>query len=57
VEEAKHAAISVIDDGSEVIAAPAERVRELSGMLRLVKAERAKNLYTTEDDICIKYYI
>jgi hypothetical protein len=31
-------------------------VRELSGVLRLVKAERAKGLYTNKDDVCMKYY-
>ncbi|KAL1581903.1 hypothetical protein WHR41_09480 [Cladosporium halotolerans] len=56
VAEAKQAARSVIDNGSELIAAPAERVRELSGVLRLVKAERAKGLHTNEDDVCVKYY-
>lgn len=51
VAEAKQAATSVIDNGSEPTAAPAERVRELSGVLRLVKAERAKGLHTNEDDV------
>jgi len=46
VGEAKQAAIAVIDNGSELAAAPAQRVRELSGVLRTVKAERAKNLHT-----------
>jgi ribonuclease HI len=56
VAEAKQAARAVIDNGSELTAAPAKRVRELSGVLRLVKAERAKNLYMNEDDVCVKYY-
>lgn len=56
VAEAKQAARSVIEHGSEPTAAPAERVRELSGVLRLVKAERAKGLHTNEDDVCVKYY-
>ncbi|KAL1581657.1 hypothetical protein WHR41_09670 [Cladosporium halotolerans] len=36
VTEAKRAAASTIDNGSELTAAPAERVRELSEVLRLV---------------------
>jgi hypothetical protein len=56
VSEAKRAARAVIDNGSELTAAPAERVRELSGVLRLVKAEQAKGLHTNEDDVCVKYY-
>lgn len=56
VVEAQQAAMSAIDSGSELIAAPAERVRELSGVLCLVKAERAKNLHTNEEDVCVKYY-
>jgi hypothetical protein len=56
VAEAKQAARAVIENSSELTAAPAERVRELSGVLRLVKAERAKNLYMNEDDVCVKYY-
>jgi ribonuclease HI len=56
VVEAKQAARHVIENGSETTTAPAERVRELSGVLRLVKAERAKGLHTNEDDVCVKYY-
>jgi len=56
VAEARQAATSVIDNGSELTAAPAERVRELSGVLRLVKAERVKNLRNDEEDTCAKYY-
>jgi hypothetical protein len=56
VAEAKQAAKSVIDNGSELTAVPAERVRELSGVLRLVKPERAKGLHTNNDDACVKYY-
>jgi hypothetical protein len=52
----KQAAPPVTDKGSELTAAPAERVRELSGLLRLVKAERAKGLHMNEEDICGKYY-
>lgn len=44
------------DNGSELTVAPAERVRELSGVLRLVKAEQAKGLHNKEDDVCVKYY-
>jgi ribonuclease HI len=55
VAEAKQAARAVIDNGSELTAAPTERVRELSGVLRLVKAERTKGLHTIEDDVCVKY--
>jgi hypothetical protein len=57
VAEAKQAARSVIDNGNDLTAAPAERVRELSGVLRLVKAERAKGLHTNEEDVCVKYYM
>jgi hypothetical protein len=39
-----------------ITAAPAERVRELSEVLRLFKAERAKGLHTNEEDVCVKYY-
>ena len=56
VAEAKQAARNVIENGSELTAAPAERVRELSGVLRLVKAVRAKSLHVNEDDVCVKYY-
>ena len=56
VAEAKQAARAVIDNGSKLTAAPAERVRELSGVLRLVKAERAKGLHVNEDDVCVKYH-
>jgi ribonuclease HI len=56
VAEAKEAATSVIGNGSELTAAPAEKVRELSEVLRLVRAERAKNLHTNEDDVCVNYY-
>lgn len=56
VAEAKQAARHVIEDGSELTAAPAERVRELSGVLRLVRAEPAKGLHTNEEDVCVKYY-
>jgi hypothetical protein len=56
VAEAKQAATSVIDNSSGPTAAPAERVRELSGVLRLVKAERAKGRHTDEDDVCVKYH-
>jgi ribonuclease HI len=56
VAEAKQAARDVIENGSELTAAPAERVRELSGVLRLVKVERAKGLHTNEEDVCVKYY-
>jgi hypothetical protein len=56
VAEAKQATRSVIDNGSELTAAPAERVRELSGVLRLVKAERATGLHTNDDDVCVRYY-
>jgi hypothetical protein len=45
-----------MDNGSELTAAPAERLRELSGVLHLVKAERAKGLHTNEEDVCMKYY-
>jgi ribonuclease HI len=56
VAGASQAARHVIDNGSELTAASAERVRGLSGVLRLVKAERAKGLHTSEDDVCVKYY-
>jgi hypothetical protein len=56
VTGAKQAALPVTDNGSEFTAAPAERVRELSGVLRLVKAERAKGLHMNEEDICGRYY-
>jgi ribonuclease HI len=56
VAEAKQAARHVIENGSELTAAPAERVHELLGVLRLIKAERAKGLHINEDDVCVKYY-
>jgi hypothetical protein len=56
VAEAKQAAGAVVDNDSELTAAPAERLRELVRVLSLVKAEWARNLHTTEDDICVKYY-
>jgi hypothetical protein len=55
VAEVKHAARAVIDNGSELTAAPTERVRELARVLRLVKSERAKNLHMNEDDVCVKH--
>ena len=56
VAATKQAAEHIIDNSSELTAAPTERVRELSGVLRLVKAERAKGLHISEDDVCVKYY-
>jgi hypothetical protein len=56
VTEAKHAARTVIDNGSELTAAPAGRVRELTGALRLVRAKRTEGLHTNEEDVCVKYY-
>ena len=56
VAEANQAAKTVIDNDSGLTAASTERLRELSGVLRLVKAERAKGLHTNEDDICVKHY-
>jgi len=56
VAEAKQTARTVIGNGNKLTAAPAESVRELSRVLRLVKTERAKNLYMNEDDVCVKYY-
>lgn len=56
VAKAKHAARAVVDNGIELTAAPAERVRKLSRVLRLVRAERAKDLHTNEDDVCVKDY-
>lgn len=56
VAEAKQAAKAAVDNGSALTAAPSERVRELSGVLRLVKAERVKRLHTNEDDVRAKYY-
>lgn len=44
--EAGKAAKAVINKGNILTAAPSEKVRELSGVLHLVKAERAKNLHT-----------
>ena len=46
----------VTDGASELTAAPAERVHKLSGVLRLVKAERSKSLHTNEDDTCVEYH-
>jgi len=48
--------MAVIDNGSKLTVAPVERVRELSGVLRLVKAERPKVLYTNREDVCVKHY-
>lgn len=31
-------------------------MRELLGVLRLLKAERAESLNVKEDDVCVKYY-
>jgi len=56
VAEVKQAARTVIDNGGELTAAPAERVRKLSGVLRLVKAERAKGLHINEEDVWVKYH-
>jgi len=56
VAKAKQVARHVIENSSEPIAVLAERVRELSGLLRLVRAERAKGLHTNEDNVCVKYY-
>ena len=55
VSEAKNAANVVTENDSELTAAPVESGRKLSGVLRLVKAERAKDLHTNENDICVKY--
>ena len=56
VAEAKQAATSVIDNGSGTTAAPAERVRELSGVLHLIKAKRAEGLHANEDGVCVRNY-
>lgn len=56
VAEAKQVAISVIDNSSELTAALAERVREMSGLLRLAKAERAHDLHTNQNNVCVKHY-
>lgn len=56
VAEAKQAARAVTDGASELTAAPAKRVHKLSGVLRLVKAERPKSLHTHEDDTCVEYH-
>ena len=53
---AKQIARHVIENSSEPAVAPVGRVRGLSGVLRLIKAERAKGLHTNEDDVCVKYY-
>lgn len=54
--EAKHAAISTIDNGSEFIAASAERMRELVGVQRSIKAEGAKGLHTNEKEVRVMYW-
>jgi hypothetical protein len=45
-----------IDNGSKSTATLDERIRELSGVLHLVKAERSNGLYTNKDDVCVRYY-
>jgi hypothetical protein len=55
VAEAEQATRAVIDKSS-ALTAPAERVRELSGVLRLVKAEQAEHLHTNEEYVCVKHY-
>jgi hypothetical protein len=57
IAEVKQIARAAIDNGSEFTAALAERVREQAVVLHLVKAERAKGLYTNEDDVCVRYHI
>jgi ribonuclease HI len=56
VAEAKQDAKTVIDNSSELTAAPVERVRELSGVLHLARTEQAKGLHINDEDICVKYY-
>jgi hypothetical protein len=56
VAGAEQAVRAVIDNDSELTTVPAKRIRKLSGVLHLVKAERAKNLYMNEDNVCVKYY-
>lgn len=45
-----------VGEGGKLTAVPSERVRELPRVLRLVKAERANNLYLDGDDTCVKHY-
>ncbi|OQN95262.1 hypothetical protein B0A48_18586 [Cryoendolithus antarcticus] len=56
VAEAKEAANAVVDNGSALTAAPFKTVRELSGVLSLVRTERNKNLHTNEEDIYVKHH-
>lgn len=56
LKKAKRAAKAVVDNGSEFRVAPSEKVRGLSGVPRLVKAERVKDLRHNEDDTIVKYY-
>jgi hypothetical protein len=40
----------------KIAAALAETVHEPSGVLHLIKAERAKDLHTIEEDVYVRYY-
>jgi hypothetical protein len=55
VSEARQAAKAIVEVSSEPTTASSERVRELSGVLCLVKAERARNLHLNGDGVCVKY--
>jgi hypothetical protein len=56
VAEARKATKAGVDNGSALTAVPSERICELSGVLRLVKVERAKILHKNEKKVCVKYY-
>jgi hypothetical protein len=56
VKEAKSAAQAVTTPNSRPTAQLSERVRELSGVLRLIDQERSKKLHLDEDDDRVKYY-
>lgn len=56
LDEARAAARAATSDNSKPTLQPSERVRELSGVLRLIDRERSKKLHVSEEDFRVRYY-
>jgi ribonuclease HI len=56
VKEARAAAQAVMTPNGRPTLQLSERVRELSGVLRLIDKERSNKLHLSEDDVQVKYY-
>ena len=56
MRDARQAIRAPIKGDSKPTEAPSERVRELSGVLRLVKAEQANSLYLSKSSSHVNYH-